>query len=75
MIVKSLAYTRLLSRFAPRMGLVTLRQTFVRRSMMALPLRGRSRMRLIHALDEGLLRHILQEKLDCDIGIWSTLEV
>jgi len=30
---------------------------------------------LIHAVDEGLLRHIPQAKLDYDIGRWSTLEV
>jgi hypothetical protein len=30
---------------------------------------------LIHAADEGLLRHIPQAKLDYDIGRWSTLEV
>src|SRR5262249_27574623 len=30
---------------------------------------------LIHAADEGLLRHIPQANLDYDIGRWSTLEV
>ena len=30
---------------------------------------------LIHAADEGLLRHTPQAKLDYDIGRWSTLEV